>query len=216
MKRLTKRSTVLFLTRVLSRTVLGVLILPSLLAADPWYAGIGLDVMSWSGESILDSQTYESLDSSVGATLFVGYRFNGYLSLELFGYQSKSAYLKESDSDYLGHSMLGLGPRLNLLNVRKHSWTPWFSYYGTYQFVERYRPPSCCNENLKSIHTMMEGTGSSMAMGLDIKIAKNTVLQFAVRESSVWADWDDPATSDAESTAEEYFVAVHFNPESSN
>ena len=197
MQRITHRSTVFFLIQIFSRAFLALLILPSLLAAEPWYVGIGLDVLSWSGEGVLDSETYEPLDSGLGATLLVGYRFNSYLSLEAIGYQSGSVYLRESDSDYLAHSILGLGPRLSLLDVNKHKWTPWFSYYGTYQFVERWRPSSCCNDNSIPIHTMMDGTGSSQAMGLDIKIAENTVLQFAYRESSVWADWDDPDIRDA-------------------
>ena len=212
MKRKTHRSAVLFLIETLSRVVLAVLILPSLVAADPWYLGVGLDALTWSEEGILDSETYESLDSGVGATLFVGYRFNGYLSLELFGYKSNAIYLKESDTDYLEHYMFGLGPKLNLLNVRDKNWTPWFSYYGTYHFIERYRPSSCCDEASKPIHTMMDGTGDSLSMGLDITVAKNIVLQFAVRESNVWANWDDPGMGDKETTAREYILAVHVNP----
>lgn len=212
MKRMNHRSLFQILTRTISIAILTVLLLPVLAIADQWYAGIGLDSFTWSQEGALDSETYESLDSTVGATLLVGYRFNGYLSLELFGYQSNSGYLKESDTDYLEHSMIGLGPRVNVLNFQDHNWTPWLSYYGTYQSIDRMRPSSCCDEGSIPIHTVMEGTGSSMAMGIDIKVAKNVVLQLAVRESSVWAGWDDPDMGDAETTAEEYLVVVHFNP----
>ncbi len=211
MKRINHRSSIQTLRRTLSIAVLTMLFLPVLAIADPWYLGIGLDVMTWSEEGALDSQTYDSLDSTVGATLFVGYRFNGYLSLELFGYQSNSVYLKDSDTDYLEHSMIGLGPRLNLLNIREYNWTPWFSYYGTYHSIDRMRPSSCCDESPKSIHTVMDGMGSSMAMGLDIKVTKDVVLQFAFRESSVWAGWNDSDMDDGETIAEEYLVAVHFN-----
>ena len=157
-------------------------------------------------------QTYEDLNSDAGMAFLLGCRLNGYLSLELFGYQSSSVYLKESDTDYLGHSLIGLGPRINIQDIRRHSWTPWFAFYATYQSIDRYRN-YCCGESPEPIYTLMDGMGHSRAFGVDIKIAKNTLLQVAVRDSSVWAGWDDPDMDDGETSAEEIYIAINFSPE---
>ena len=184
---------------------------PGLVVAADWYAGVGHDSLTWSQEGVLNNATYADVDQGIGLTYLLGYQFNGYISFELFGYQSNPAYLKQSDSDYLEHFMVGFGPRINLLNFSRSSWTPWVSWYATYQSIDRYRE-KCCDEYPTPIHTLMDGMGNSRAFGLDIKLAENTFLQLGVRDSSVWAGWSDPNLDDGETTAKEIFLAVYFHP----
>lgn len=187
------------------------LLMPSLLAADSFYGGVGLDFMEWSEEGTLDDATHGTLDAAPGAALLVGYRLSGFLSMEIFAYSSSYVYLKDSDTDYLDHFMIGVGPRVNILDARRFGWTPWFSWYATYHSIDRNRPAACCDENPEHIRTVMKGTGKTSAMGLDINVAPNFVLQLAVRESSVRANWDDPGFADTDSSATEYLIALSFN-----
>ena len=199
------------LTRPFPCLIAGLIFLPSLLAADAWYTGLALDALTWSEEGSLEDTTYDGLGDGLGGALLVGYRFNGYIALEAYGYQSRPAYLKDSDTDYLRHTMVGLGPRVNILNLRRNRWTPWFAGYMTYQAIHRFRE-TCCDEMPVPIHSVMEGTGRAYAVGLDIAVAENSVLQAAVRRSLVWAGWDDPGMEDRPTAAGEIFIGIHIDP----
>lgn len=159
--------------------------------AGNWYVGGGLEF----GRTASEEKTL--LDGYEGGSFTVvgGYRFNPVVSLDvcLSGPAGVKSY----------HTILSLGPRFDLLDLRTQGWSPWIALYVSDHMLE-----------WENSGTEANGLGLSAGLGVDLLISGKGSIQPAIRFHSFDARLKGPGGTDLgahKSTTIELTVAYVFH-----
>ncbi len=136
------------------------------------YYGFGLDIAGIESE-----QPFIGSTSGFGLIFNGGYRFNENISLDVV--LSSIAAIEESSYFKLNYSILGIGPKIDLMSVYNNGWSPWAAFYLTSH-----------NIGWDFFPDEVTGTGVSFAFGADFRMAYFGVIQVALRTHSFDGKWN--------------------------
>ncbi|UCF30942.1 MAG: hypothetical protein JSV26_00460 [bacterium] len=123
-----------------------------------WYLGGGLEF----GSVTSDERTLADGTEGSGLVINGGLRFNRRLSMDC-------VFSGFVTSD-LTYGILGLGPRLDFVDLKAKKLTPWASIYLSHHSLE-----------WEGLDAGMEGLGFSAAGGFDLIVGPRGVIQWALR-----------------------------------
>lgn len=171
--------------------LIAVMLAPSSHATATWYGGGGVVFGS------IDSEETTFADGTEGSSFILngGLRFNPLLSMDLV--------LSGQLTSDLFYSILSLGPRIDFMDLKEKKVAPWAALYLSHHSLD-----------WEDTGLGMDGLGISAAVGLDLAIRPNGIIQWAVRHHEFEADLKAGGVTlgrDLESTTTEVSVSYIFH-----